>query len=128
MESPQIVVYVPAPGHEVDTLTIAPGSAIVGIPEVGADRVHVYFEGNRFGAVNIKTLADRALHAAGRLLQDYPTTAQMEVSRESLLAVGSFDYSGVRIVLTGPESRREVARWLSLAEFDPAELERGGAV
>lgn len=122
---PEIVVYIPAPGHELETLTIAPGSAIVGVPEPGSELVKIYFEGNVRGVINMKTLADRALHAAGRLLQDYPTTAWLEVPREVLEVVGTFDYDRVRIILTGPQSERAVARWLSASDLDPAELHRG---
>lgn len=122
-----IVVYVPATGAGGGTDGIAPGSAIVGRPDPdGGNTVEVYYEGALHNPVNIKTLADRALHAAGRMDQEYPTTARCEVPRDSLLAVGTFDPVLVRVELTGPASRRAIAGWLGVDELDDAELEKGG--
>lgn len=121
----EIVVYVPA-GGSAATDGIASQSAIVGRPEPEGDHVKIYFEGALYRPENMKTLADRALHAAGRLEQDYPTVAKRFVPREALIAVGIFDPGQGRILLTGPHSEREVARWLQADELDPAELERGG--
>ena len=123
-----IVVYVPAPGPGGGTDGIAPKSAIVGRPEPGGDTVEVYYEGSLHEQANIKTLADRALHAAGRMDQEYPTTAKCEVPRDALVAVGTFDPDRVRIELTGPASEKAVAQWLGVAELDPAELERDGGL
>jgi len=121
----EIVVYVPSGGFAA-TEGIASKSAIVGRPEPSGDHVTVYFEGAGFRQSNMKTLADRALHAAGRLEQDAPTIAKMTVPRDALVAVGTFDPRGGRILLTGPHSEREVARWLQATELDPAELALDG--
>ncbi len=86
----EIVVYVPA-GGSAATDGIASQSAIVGRPEPEGDHVKIYFEGALYRPENMKTLADRALHAAGRLEQDYPTVAKRFVPREALIAVGIFD-------------------------------------
>ncbi len=124
-----IVVYVPAVGAGGGTDGIAPGSAIVGRPKPdGGDTVEVYYEGALYRPANIRTLADRALHAAGRMDQEYPTTAKCEVPRGALVAVGTFDPDLVRIELTGPTSAQAVARWLGVPELDPAELERDGGL
>lgn len=121
----EIVVYVPSGGFAA-TEDIASKSAIVGRPEPGGEHVKIYYEGALHRQANMKTLADRALHAAGRLEQDYPTVARRVVPREALVAVGTFDPSQGRILLTGPHSEREVARWLGAAELDPAELALDG--
>lgn len=70
----EIVVYVPSGGYSA-TADIARGSAIVGEPRAGGVEVEVYFEGAIFGQENMRTLADRATHAAGRMLERYATTA-----------------------------------------------------
>lgn len=121
----EIVVYVPAGGFAA-TEGIASKSAIVGRPEPGGDHVKIYYEGALYRQANMKTLADRASHAADRLEQDYPTVAKLTVPREALIAVGVFDPGQGRILLTGPHSEREVARWLQAAELDPAELALAG--
>ena len=95
----EIVVYLPASGHPHEE--IHPGSAIVGRPEPGADAVRIYYEGALYGQVNMRTLADRAVHACGRLQQDYPTVAAKVVPREALTVVGTFDPREGKIMLTG---------------------------
>ncbi|MGE5527506.1 MAG: hypothetical protein ACM3Q9_02450 [Methanosarcina sp.] len=116
-----IVLYVPA-GRHPSIATIDSGSAIVGRPEADRDTVEVYFEGNRYRASNIRTLADRAHHACGRMLENYPTTAKETVPRDALIPVGVFDPEHRRIDLTGPESERAVADWIGAEGLDPAEL------
>lgn len=117
----EIVLYVPSGGYQA-TADIARGSAIVGEPRAGAAEVEVYFEGAIFGQENMRTLADRATHAAGRMLERYATTATRIVPRDALLAVGTFDFREGRIRLTGSDSERAVAAWLGTPRLDPAEL------
>lgn len=120
-----VVVYVPSGGFAA-TEGIASKSAIVGRPEPGGDFVTIYFEGAVHQQANMKTLADRASHAAGRLEHRAPAVAMLTVPREALVAVGTFDPREGRILLTGPHSEREVARWLQTSELDPAELALDG--
>jgi len=119
----EIVVYLPAGGHPA-TEGIARGSAIVGVPEPGAEEVRIYFEDALNGQVNMVTLADRAVHAYGRLRKRYPTIAKRMVPRGSLVAVGTFDEPAGRIILTGEQSAAAVATWLGVPTLDPAELRR----
>ncbi len=117
----EIVLYVPSGGFQA-TADIARGSAIVGELRAGAAEVEVYFEGAIFGQENMRTLADRATHAAGRMLERYATTATRIVPRDALLAVGTFDFREGKITLTGSDSERAVAAWLGTPQLDPAEL------
>lgn len=80
-------VYVPAGTGEL--LGIDPRSGIVGQP-VANGFVEVYFEGNRFGASNIVTFADRCHHAADRMWESYPTIARKTVPASLLEEAGTF--------------------------------------
>jgi hypothetical protein len=121
--SREIVVYLPTGGHPA-TEGIARGSAIVGLPEPGAEEVRIYFEGALYEQSNMVTLADRAVHACGRLRERYPTLAKRMVPRAALVVVGTFDETGGRIILTGDQSASAVATWLGVPTLDPAELRR----
>lgn len=121
----EIVLYVPSGGYS-STADIARGSAIVGEPRAGgAAEIEVYFEGAIFGQENMRTLADRAMHAAGRMLERYATSAARIVPRDALVAVGTFDFYEGKITLTGTDSERAVAAWLGTLRLDPAELVQG---
>lgn len=115
----EIVVYLPAGGHRA-TANIVRGSAIVGQPKPGSDEVTIYFEGATFE--NVRSLADRATQAAGRMVEQYATSAVRVVPREALTVVGTFDLREGRIMLAGPHSEQAVAEWLGTPRLDPAEL------
>lgn len=121
--SREIVVYIPAGGHPA-TGGIARGSAIVGLPDPGSEEVRIYFEGAIFEQSGMITLADRAVHACGRLRERYPTVATRMVPRASLVVVGTFDEASGRIMLTGEQSAAAVAAWLGVPILDPVELRR----
>jgi hypothetical protein len=117
----EFVLYVPSGGHSA-TADIARGSAIVGKPQADGTEVEVYYEGAIFGQENMRTLADRATHAAGRMLERYATTATRIAPRDALLTVGTFDFDRGCIQLTGSDSERAVAAWLGALRLDPTEL------
>jgi hypothetical protein len=117
----EIVVYLPNGGGRA-TADIVRGSAIVGQPDAGSDQVTIYFEGALYDQENIRTLADRANQAAGRMIQRYPTTAMRAVPRDVLMAVGTFDLHTRQIILTGPHSEGAVAEWLGMVQLDLAQL------
>jgi len=121
----EIIVYLPN-GSDPATASIVRGSAIVGQPQPGSDKVRIYFEGAIYDQRNVRTLADRASHAAGRMVEEYPTTAMQVVPRDALVVVGTFDLREGRILLTGPHSERAVADWLGVPRLDPAELRPSG--
>ena len=120
----KIVVYVPVAGHPA-AAGIARGAAIVGRPDPGREKVRIYYEGAIYRQSEMRTLADRAVYACGRMEDNYPTTAAMSVPREALVAVGIFGPSASEIVLTGDQSAAAVAEWLGMPQLDPAELRRG---
>jgi hypothetical protein len=122
--SREVVVYVPAAGHRA-TAGIARGSAIVGRPDARREDVRIYFEGAVYEQSEMRTLADRAVYACGRMVDGYPTTAAMSVPREALVAVGTFDPTTSEIVLTGDQSAAAVAEWLETPRLDPSELRPG---
>lgn len=102
----ELTIYVPAAGTH---LGIDPKSAIVGRePEDG--RIKVYFEGNRFGAENMRRFTDRLMHAAGRLVQRYPTIAYGWYPEKALVAVGTYDAANWRI--TAIHNADALQQWL----------------
>jgi hypothetical protein len=117
----EIVVYLPN-GGDPATADIVRGSAIVGRPRFGSPELTIYFEGAIYDQANVRTFADRATQAAGRMVERYPTVARREVSCDALTAVGTFDLGRRRIILTGPYSERAVAEWLGTVQLDPTEL------
>lgn len=120
----EVIVYVPVAEHPA-TSGIARGSAIVGRPEARREDVRIYYEGAVYGQSEMRTLADRAVYACGRMADDYPTAAARLVPREALVAVGTFDPSTSEIALTGVQSAAAVAEWLDIPQLDPAELRPG---
>lgn len=105
---------------------VARGSGIVGdLATYDPGRLLVYYEGNIYGMSNIKTFADRVYHAAGRLLQHYPTIAVASVLRSRMEEVGVFDGNAVKLH-SGKESVLET--WLSPIKLTEAELVRSDPV
>jgi hypothetical protein len=78
-------------------LTIDPGSGIVTAlqPPSGLrrQRIEVYFEGNRYGAENMRRFEERVLHAAGRLDKHYPTIARGVFLADEFVVVGTFTFA-----------------------------------
>jgi hypothetical protein len=93
-----LFILSPASSHP-----IVKGSAIVGQPAQGAERVLVYYEGNLYGAENLKAYEERVQIAAGRLTQHYPTVARSSLRKEELICVGSFDTQAHLITVDEPD-------------------------
>jgi len=76
------------------SLIVDPGSAIVcalddeGQPVSHNGQVLVYFESNRYGAVNLQDFESQVMVAAGRLRDDAPTVAKALVPVDELQLVG----------------------------------------
>lgn len=101
----ELLVFVPAAGSAAERM-IDPASAIVGLP-VG-DRFDVHFEGNRYGAENLRTFHARLVSAAGRMTSGFPTVARASFLERELLPVARFD----------------TVRAAVISVLDPAALER----
>ena len=87
-----LAVY--APAALLGPLTgVAPGSAIVGPRPCGIGSCPrpfvVYYEGDVYKTGELKTLADRAAQAAGRLRSEYPTVARAAVRACDVVEVGT---------------------------------------
>lgn len=126
-----LAIYVPNPEHPpLAGRPITAKSGIVGtegpayfmvlgeVPDDLDDRaLQIDFEGNLYGASNIKTWADRVYHAADRHLSRYPTIARATVPIRSMIQVGTIE--GRAITVTKPEA---LARWLGVTTVPPKEL------
>lgn len=102
------VIYVP---KEATDLGIVPGSGIVGnVVQQYPDRVLIYYEGNVYGAENMRRFVERVYNAADRQVARYPTSAMMAVRRDELIEVGRFDHGQMRVTaITNPA---ELLRWV----------------
>lgn len=122
-----IVLYVPAGSRS--TARIPRGSAVVAQPRCGAQEIEVYFEGAAPGRRGLRTFADRALSASGRLLERAVFGGCLLVQPTALTVVGVVNFPTGTIELTGPHSQRAVADWLGLPQLATAELrESGGTI
>jgi hypothetical protein len=89
---------------------VLPGSALVSVACSG-EQVVCSYEGNKYGAANIVTLADKAMLAAGRLRTGYPTAAVRSFRRSELVPVGFYDEEQGEIRITDA-AQANVARWV----------------
>jgi hypothetical protein len=87
-------ILIPKPKNSKRKL-IKAGSGIVATdrPDGSTD---IYFEGNLYGAENLRSYWGRLLYAAGRLSQKYPTVARLVDKdwSENFDRIGAFDYGG----------------------------------
>jgi len=113
-----IEVVVPAEGR---LSHVAPASGIVCAPDEGGGRL-IYFEGNKYGSESLAHWADRVYHAAGRLIERYPTVARMTVAADDVVTVGHLDCEDGEITLTEPGSRPLLAAWLGVEDLPPEML------
>src|SRR5262245_10310530 len=117
-----LMVLVPRQGTPPEHL-IDPHSAIVADPaEVGnrskhqqhlGPMVEAYFEGNRYQASNLTTFEEKLKHAAGRLVERYPTSAKGQFRLADFHIVGSYhveaNWASVYLAVTDDLVLR---RWL----------------
>lgn len=132
-------IFLVVPKDDASSATgIAAGSALVtygdgsvdgGLPFESTDYMQVYYEGNVYGASNLRTLADRARHAAGRMVQTAPTIAKRLVPPEEMVVAGTLADGwmhcspGEMLVEPDEDGREALARWLgSDVEAVEAEL------
>jgi len=80
---------------------IAPGSAIASF-DVSNDHGNVaYYEGNLFGAENLKTYEGKVICAYYRLRDKYPTVAMTCFNRGDFEVIGSFENGVISVVNQG---------------------------
>ena len=114
----ELVVYAPREGALPQIIR---GSGIVGSPaRLDPGRVVIDFEGNRYGAANLVTYADRVRQAAGRHRERYPTSARAAVRLDALVPIGVFD--GFAVWLDDEDCHDLLARWLELESVPMREL------
>lgn len=90
-------IYIPVEGSLLD-MTIDPGSGIAGIRRQPSGMLVIYYEGNRFDAINMREGRERVTHAFGRLAVRYPTVAMQGVMPEDenqLIPVGDITWPSV---------------------------------
>ena len=111
-------VYIPQNVDKPVCRNIAFGSAIVGKPHADYGRITVYFEGNLFGAENMRSLEARAMIAAGRLHDSYPTIAKMSLPENALLKIGNYHYDSHTLEVD-KQKMKDVLDWLALDASQP---------
>lgn len=87
----EIVLFVPAGSRA--TAKIPRGSAIVGEPRCGAGEVEIYFESAAPQRRGMRTLADRALSASGRMLECAVFGGCLLVPPSALTVVGTINFA-----------------------------------
>ena len=126
MEMQSYTVLVPKPGTRAAAIIDA-GSGVVTEGWIDTEgRIEVYFEGNRHGAENLRTYAQRVGSAAGRLVQRYPTIAKATCPSEDFHVVGKYlfapDWSTFALKLTDEATALDWcgAPWVEKASQSPA--------
>ena len=101
-------VFVPKASSQMHSHIIK-GSAVVGMESHGG-RVLIYFEGNMYGAENVKTFEEKCTVAAGRLALSAPTIAKCLVDVSEVIEVGEFDWDNKSFTANG--CHEDLAEWL----------------
>lgn len=124
--SPDALILVPSAGARVQDLgavlsgrlfetDIVDRSALIcradanGDPVTTDGRVRFAFEGNVYGAVNLKRFAERCQCAAGRLRGKYPSISYGSARREDVTPVAKMDLD--RMVITEILDADRLAAW-----------------
>jgi hypothetical protein len=123
-EPEQVLVWAPRP----DTLArsaVDRASGIVGSREGGS--VVLDYEGNRYGAANVRTFADRVRVAYGRHTTRYPTVARIAADEGELVELGYYTPATGEVTVHG-HALGDLLEWLGVDVLDPAELEPSATV
>lgn len=113
-----VQVYLPLKGsYAFDTITRKSG--VVGSIRPTGDII-LDFEGNKYGATNIVTYADRVMQAAGRHVVRYPTVARMVVPIREVMAIGYWDESLGRVMIVNDSRYELLKEWLDMPDGIPA--------
>lgn len=76
------------------------------------DTLIIDYEGNRYGAVNMVTFADRCLHAHGRHVEHYPTVARAMVPAANVEWVALYYPDHRRVEVTDGRGLAQLTEWL----------------
>ncbi len=108
----RLIIYIPQDLRK-PPLGIVPGSAVVGTEPDANGTVRVDFEGNLFGAENLRGYEARVRQAAGRHAMRYPTMARGTVPATELRRVGEIDTTDWQLYLNNDAAlKAAVAKWL----------------
>lgn len=92
----EFTIYIPKPNTYLHRM-LKKGSAVIKSKMVGEGMVKVYYEGNIYNAVNIRTYEDRCMLAAGRARDNYPTTSFMAVPEYDLIEAGTYNINDNKV-------------------------------
>ena len=108
-----LYVFVPAPGGSLSQ-TLAPGSAIVGLtPAAGScGHLRIGYEGNLYGAVNLRRFVERLKCAGGREVTGCATSARCLARESELELVGYFQWPEGPLQVI-PSAASALALWLA---------------
>lgn len=113
-------IYIPVEGSLLDQV-IDPGSGIVGIRKRSMGMLVIYYEGNRFDAINLREGRERVICAFGRLAVQYPTVAMQGVMSENesqLIPVGEIAWPNV-ISFHSPEKEIKFDEYMAKHQRNP---------
>jgi len=104
-------VLIPIP-YSPYGLEILEGSGIVG-RQRGTSYV-IDYEGNCYGAENLRSFEARVFRAAERAAVNYPTVARMAIGQdEAFVKVGEYDHAaGTLVLFDNPTGLRMLQEWL----------------
>jgi len=104
MSSRYLAVVVPTNARSID-----PGSAVVCALNDDGSLVEndglstIYFESNRYGAVNLETFEQKVRCAGERLVSNYPTVAKSHVDVRELVVAGVYSVEARQLSLYDTE-------------------------
>lgn len=101
--------------------SIDPASGIVAFRvHNAADKLIVYYEGNRFNSSSMSELEDRVMNAYGRMSKTYPTIAMAMMDASDFEVVGTVEPNRVQIDHDHPA----VQAWVAEAPRPDADASR----
>jgi hypothetical protein len=101
--------------------SMLPGSAIVGPFTIEVGRIMIDYEGNKYGAANLRRYVERVYHAWDRQTSQYPTLARAWVMGHELVRIADFDPRS-KTVIVHPLDERRLCEWLGVDALTESEL------
>ena len=117
-------VFLPHPESSLCS-QLARGSAIVGLSH-GSGTIRIFYEGNLIGAENLVRYRDRAIHAANRLLHNYPTgyptIAKGDIDPREVIEIGTLHPATGRLEITA--LAEDLEWWIDSSDLDDLGVNR----